>query len=318
VKPRALFVRERGGVRAPWRIAFFVMATLVTGMAVSALVYPALALTSLVSLAREWDVPLDSLGALLALLGGTYAAARVVDGLPAATPADGATGGAWAQVGLGRRALSWRSNTIGLVVGALAILVPVAALLAAGRLEMERQPQVESWSQAARAALFMLAPSALVEELAMRGYLLTTLRKAIRTPGAVAVTSVAFALLHLFNPGPTIMSTAVVALAGVFLATVRLVTGSLFAAWAAHFAWNFAQAALLHAPVSGLALPTPGYRLADHGPAWLTGGEWGPEGGLAAAAGMLVATFLLVWRPKRGASNRGAEPAGPAPHPSEA
>jgi hypothetical protein len=101
-------------------------------------------------------------------------------------------------------------------------------------------------------------------------------------------------MLHLLNPDPTLLSTTMVALAGVFLATVRLMTGSLWAAGIAHLAWNLAQAVVLHAPVSGLPMPTPGYRLVDHGPAWLTGGEWGPEGGIAAAGGMLLATFLLV------------------------
>lgn len=300
MKPIALFVRD-GGVRAPWRIAFFLIVTLAAGTAVAGIIYPVIAATPLVSLARQWNVPLDQLGALLALLAGTWASLRIVDG---------ATTGAWARVGLGASALSWRTLAIGLAVGTLAILVPSALLLASGRLQLEPQPAIESWAQAARAALFLLVPAALVEEIALRGYLLSTLRDAIRTPGAVVVTSVLFALLHLFNPGPTIVSTTVVALAGVFLATVRLVTGSLYAAWIAHFAWNFAQAAVLHAPVSGLALPTPGYRLTDRGPEWLTGGSWGPEGGLAAAAGMLVATFLLVWRSRKGARTKSGEPSG--------
>jgi hypothetical protein len=106
-------------------------------------------------------------------------------------------------------------------------------------------------------------------------------------------------MMHLLNPDPTILSTGMVALAGLFLATIRLTTGSLWAAWIAHLAWNVVQAIVLHAPVSGLPLPTPGYRLVDQGPVWLTGGPWGPEGGLAAAAGMLVATFLLVWISRR-------------------
>jgi hypothetical protein len=301
VTVRALFVREGGGVRTPWRIAFFSLATMAAGTAVAGIVYPAVASTPIVPLARRWNVPLDQLGALLALLAGTYASLRVVDG---------ARDGAWARVGLGAGARSWRSLAVGLVAGTLAILVPSALLLATGRLELERQPAIESWVRAAGAAAVVLAPAALVEELAMRGYLLSSLRDAIRAPGAVAVTSVVFALLHLFNPGPTIVSTAVVALAGVFLATVRLVTGSLFAAWIAHLAWNFVQAAVLHAPVSGIALPTPGYRLADRGPEWLTGGAWGPEGGLAAAAGMLVATFLLVWRPRRASRTQGGEQGG--------
>jgi hypothetical protein len=78
-------------------------------------------------------------------------------------------------------------------------------------------------------------------------------------------------------------------------------------------AWNLVQAVVLHAPVSGLPLPTPGYRLVDNGPGWLTGGPWGPEGGLAAAGGMLVATFLLVrYQPHEpaGQVRIGSDPSG--------
>jgi membrane protease YdiL (CAAX protease family) len=231
-------------------------------------------------------VPLADLGELLGLLIGTYAALRVVDGV---------RDGAWSRVGLGAGGLRPRLLLTGLAAGTLGILVPCGILLAAGRLGIERQPPDPlSWWSAARGTFFLLLPAAFVEELAIRGYLLTTLIEGAGAPVAVALTSVLFAMLHLLNPEPGVLSTGMVALAGVFLATVRLATGSLWAACIAHLAWNVVQAIVLHAPVSGLPLPAPGYRLVDHGPAWLTGGSWGPEGGLAAAAGMLVATFLLV------------------------
>lgn len=297
----ALFVRDGGGVRTPWRLAFFAVATFAAGTIVAGVITPLVEATPLVSLAREWDVPLDQLGSLLALLAGTWAALRFMDGSAA---------GGWTRLGLGRQALRGRALAIGLAAGTLAILLPSALLLASGHLHLEPQPPIESWGRAARESCFVLAPAALIEEMALRGYMFTSLRSAIRAPGAVAVTSVLFGLLHLFNPAPTVLSTVVVALAGVFLATVRLATESLYAAWIAHFAWNFVQAGILHAPVSGLALPTPGYRLVDRGPEWLTGGAWGPEGGVAAAAAMLVATFLLVWRPRRGPRTLDGEPGG--------
>ena len=106
------------------------------------------------------------------------------------------------------------------------------------------------------------------------------------------------------KPNPSILTNPVLhivldrpRIAANIASIVRLATGSLYATIVAHFAWNFAQAVVLAAPVSGLALPTPGYRLVDHGPSWLTGGSWGPEGGLAAAAAMIVTTFLLLRRP---------------------
>lgn len=275
-----------GRVRAWWRVAFFVLVTLAGGVVAANIAYEAISLTPLVGLAREYTVPLAEYGQLLALLIGTYAAVRIVDGV---------RDGIWSRVGLGLEGLRPRWLLIGLAVGTLAILVPCALLVGVNRFSFERQPaEVMSWWSAARSALFVLTPAALVEELAMRGYLLTTLVEGVGAPFAIAITSVLFALIHLLNPDPTFLSTGMVALAGLFLATIRLTTGSLWAAWIAHLAWNLVQAVVLHAPVSGLPLPTPGYRLVDHGPVWLTGGPWGPEGGLAAAAGMLVATFLLV------------------------
>lgn len=281
-----VFHKSDGRVRAWWRIAFFVLFTLVGGVVAGNIAYAAISVTPLVNLAREYSFPLAVYGELLALLIGTYAAVRVVDGV---------RDGIWARVGLGPGGLRPRWLSIGLAAGTLAILLPCALLVGARRFSFERQPaEIISWWSAARSALFVLAPAALVEELAMRGYLLTTLVEGVGAPFAIAITSVLFALIHLFNPDPTFLSTGMVALAGLFLATLRLTTGSLWAAWIAHLAWNLVQAVVLHAPVSGLPLPTPAYRLVDHGPVWLTGGPWGPEGGLAAAAGMLVATFLLV------------------------
>jgi uncharacterized protein len=281
-----VFLRTDGRVRAWWRVAFFFFATTAGGALATSVVYEAISLTPLVNVAREGGVPLAEWGQVLALLIGTYAAVRVVDGT---------RHGIWTRVGLGLDGLRVRWLLIGLAAGALAILVPCGVLLATGRVSFEAQPaEIQSWWSAARDAMVLLTPAAFAEELAVRGYLLTTLVEGVGAPFAVAITSVLFAILHLLNPDPTFLSTGMVALAGLFLATVRLATGSLWAASIAHLAWNLAQAVLLHAPVSGLPLPTPGYRLLDHGPVWLTGGPWGPEGGSAAAAGMLVATFLLV------------------------
>jgi membrane protease YdiL (CAAX protease family) len=151
-----------------------------------------------------------------------------------------------------------------------------------------------NWGEAAVRAAAMLAPAALTEELTFRGYALTLLQRAWGSPVAIAVTSIAFGFVHLLNPGVTLQSVAMVALAGVFLAIVRLAFDSLWSAWLAHFAYNFVQLAVFHTAVSGLALPQPGYRAVATGPAWLTGGAWGPEAGVAAAFGMLVVSFLLA------------------------
>jgi hypothetical protein len=129
---------------------------------------------------------------------------------------------------------------------------------------------------------------------------------------AIGVTSVAFAGLHLLNPGVSVLSLLVVALAGVVLGLVRWRTQSLPAAWAAHFGWNFALVGIAHATVSGQAFATPSYRLVDDGPSWLTGGTWGPEGGAAAAVALGVAAVCLSkWQPRiAGATDNQTWPTG--------
>ena len=181
----------------------------------------------------------------------------------------------------------------GLAAGWFAISIPAGLLIWFGALRIV-PAEAGNWWAGAGLALAILVPAALTEELALRGYAFTLLRRAWGVTTAVLVTSVAFGLLHLFNPGVTAQSVLLVSLAGVFLALVRLAFNSLWAAWLAHLAYNFVQLAVLHTPVSGLAVPQPYYRTISTGPAWLTGGAWGPEAGAAAALGMLGVSFLLA------------------------
>jgi hypothetical protein len=80
---------------------------------------------------------------------------------------------------------------------------------------------------------------------------------------------------------------------------VRVVYDSLYAAWAAHTAWNWVMAVPLHAPVSGLRFEAPDYRTVSAGPEWITGGAWGPEGGFAAVLGMMAGLAYLYTRRRR-------------------
>jgi hypothetical protein len=141
-----------------------------------------------------------------------------------------------------------------------------------------------------------LLPAAVGEELLLRGYIFAVLRESIGWRWTLIATSVAFGLLHMSNPGAEAESVLLVVLAGFFLGSVLLATGSLYAAITVHFAWNWVMAAGLHSPVSGIAIVAPDYRVVDSGPDWLTGGSWGPEGGLAAALSMFAVIIYIYGR----------------------
>lgn len=200
----------------------------------------------------------------------------------------------WWAVGLGASAWSAGSLTLGMFAGALAIGIPTGLLIALGDLTFVAAPGGNE-VRTLLLSVAVLAPAALTEELLVRGYPFAVLRETWGWPAATAITSVVFGLLHLGNPGATPLAIANVMAAGVFLAGIRVVTGSLAAAWAAHFAWNWTMSAGFHTAVSGLPFGTPDYRLVDTGPDWLSGGSWGPEGGVITAVGMIGTFAGLTW-----------------------
>lgn len=204
----------------------------------------------------------------------------------------------WRDVGLGREAARPAPVARATLVGACAIGGACVALLVVGWLRLVPST-TGSIAGAAFSVTAFLLPAALYEEVLCRGYLLTALRDAVGSRWAVGLMSVVFGLLHAHNAGATVESVLVVTLAGVFLAAVRVAYDSLYAAWGAHAAWNWVMAVPLHAPVSGLRFEAPEYRAVSAGPEWITGGTWGPEGGLAAALGMLAALGYLYARQRR-------------------
>ncbi len=205
----------------------------------------------------------------------------------------------WDAIDFSRASAGARPLLLGWCAGALPISLACVALLATGLLRMVSSTADATWMGAAFRTTLVLLPAALAEELICRGYLLTVVRDSVGPRIAVLTTSVMFALLHLFNPGATAMSVAVVMLSGVLLATVRLALGSLYAAWMAHFAWNWIMAVPLHAPVSGIEFESPLYKAMTSGPSWLSGGAWGPEGGLAAALSLIAGLAYFYTRQRR-------------------
>lgn len=263
---------------AAGRIGAFIGLSLVALVVVPALVYPFVQLANAAAGTRLIGY---SVIGCVALLVATAVAVRIFrEPWREATRLGVDALGAWPVVG-------------GLSAGWFAIAIPTGLLIWLGVLHVV-PAEPGNWEEGALLALAILVPAALTEELALRGYAFNLLLRAWGPVAAIGVTSVLFGLLHLFNPGVTALSVTMVTLAGVFLAAVRLAFNSLWAAWLAHLAYNFVQAAVFHTTVSGLAIPQPNYRTVSAGPDWLTGGAWGPEAGVAAAGGMLVVSFLLA------------------------
>jgi len=142
--------------------------------------------------------------------------------------------------------------------------------------------------------LLLLAPLALAEEIIFRGVPLVLLAEAIGRPPAIVLLSFLFSLAHITNPDVTIQALGNIALAGILLSLAFYSPGGMWTAFAAHAGWNVTLA-LLGAPVSGLPFDIPLIDYTMRGPSWLTGGAFGPEGGLLGTL-TLTAAIVLVMR----------------------
>jgi membrane protease YdiL (CAAX protease family) len=279
---RDFFYARSGLLRAPWRILGFLV---VLFIAATIFAYAMSRVLSHATITRNAQMA-SFLVLLAAALVAHAVMLRLVDRR------------SWATIGLAARQATPRALTIGLALGALGILVPSGVLLLAHWLRPESVSAVpESWGRFALLMAVFFLPQALTEELLFRGYIFAAIRDAVGWRWALLLTSIVFGLLHSQNPGANIEPLVIVTLAGFFLGGILLLTDSLWAAWMAHFAWNWSMAALLHTAVSGIPETAPGYRVIDAGPDWATGGTWGPEGGAFAAVGMLVGLWILAaWR----------------------
>jgi membrane protease YdiL (CAAX protease family) len=193
--------------------------------------------------------------------------------------------------------LRWdRRSTADLLVGfaitALVMLAIFACEMATG--SISRGPAtaatgMPSW----QATLFMMfaAPE---EEIVNRSLLLSGVAIALggRNTTAILLTAVAFGLAHLANPGASAASALGNALGGLIYAYAFVLSGRIWLPVGLHFAWNFVQGPVLGFPVSGLSMGGL-QQIRDLGPAWLTGGAYGPEAGAVGIAFRFVVLALV-------------------------
>jgi membrane protease YdiL (CAAX protease family) len=287
-----LFINSAGRLRSGWRLLIFaalfvtiefLLATagrLVYAVAVQ--VAPGRDLSSLFE-----NIVYRSLLLLGALIAG-FICTRWLEGLP------------WRALGLWFHQRWLRDMLFGSAVGIVSLALATCMATIGGGL---------SFSIASRGVLLKVVQTllfsavifivaALAEEALFRGYPLQTMTRAGLFIVGTFLTSLAFAGVHLGNPnfkqGLPFLN---LILAGVWFAVAYFRTRSLWFPWGLHWAWNWALGSLFGLPVSGITeiAPYPLLHGTDLGPAWLTGGDYGIEGGLACTIALILSTFF-IWR----------------------
>ncbi len=290
--PKKLFINSAGRLRSGWRLAVFVLAYIICLFLFTSLVRVVYAAGIYFSPGvRLGSYVQDVVYRLIVMASGLaagYLCARFLEGLP------------WRSLGLTLHVGWFRDLLIGTAIGIASLALAAAIATAGGGLRFTFStadifPQVAK-TLVLSGVLFIVA--ALAEEALFRGYPLQTLTRARLAVLGLLLTSVPFAAVHLQNPnvaqGFTFVNTA---LAGVWLATAYLRTRSLWFPLGVHWAWNWALGSLFGLPVSGITriAPHPFLQGTDLGPAWLTGGSYGIEGGLACTITLVIST-VFIWR----------------------
>jgi len=202
-----------------------------------------------------------------------------------------------AELGLERTA-ALRDSGGGFLLGVV-IVVPVIvlAILAGGMRYGSDDGTVVQYISTGAWTVVVLLCAAAAEEFLFRGYPLRVLAERWGSAAALVLTTVAFSAVHGSNPHVGVLALVNIALAGLLLGMILLVTGSLWWAIGLHAGWNFATSFVADLPVSGLVLvDAPLIEVTAAGNPLLTGGAFGLEGGLAATAGLLLAVGCLAQR----------------------
>ena len=202
---------------------------------------------------------------------------------------------------------------LGLVLGILMISSVYLILILSGQI-VTRGFIISSESFVAiMIGLFMWIPQGACEEVMFRGYMMSRTAARFGTVFAVCFSSLLFSVFHSGNVGFSILAFVNLFLIALLFAMISLWRNGIWMTCAAHTIWNFSQGSIYGLRVSGNTpaaslLSTSYTRSASD---VITGGDFGPEGGLAVTAVtviLLIAVFILLGKSKNGSAERTALP----------
>lgn len=133
------------------------------------------------------------------------------------------------------------------------------------------------------------------EEILCRGYFMVSIGRRYSMTAAVIINSVAFAALHLSNPGISLLAIVNLTLFGIFASVCFIKTGNIWLIGALHSVWNLVQGNVYGIKVSGMTTPCTVFTsTAIEGKELLNGGEFGLEGGIAVTIVLIIGIVLLM------------------------
>jgi membrane protease YdiL (CAAX protease family) len=219
---------------------------------------------------------------------GTFAAAAVANAVVLRIYERGNL----ASIGLGWTAASRRNLSLGVLGGIGAAMVVIIIPLVLRAADLESVPNEPfRWPSLLFVSILLLF-GAVGEEMLFRGYAFQVLVKGIGAFATILPMAVLFGLAHSLNLnfGPLALANTI--LWGVVLGYSFLRSGDLWLPIGLHFGWNWTLP-LLGVNLSGFTMNVTGYTMHWKFGGLLSGGAYGPEGGLLTTAVVIGLFFYL-------------------------
>jgi membrane protease YdiL (CAAX protease family) len=200
-------------------------------------------------------------------------------------------------LGLERSGAVWRFGR-GLLVGVALYAAALGICAALGYVSVQpADPQRQEGLVIQSVLLILLGwlVQGSTEELLCRGWLLPVIGARTRPWVGLLLSALVFAVLHGPNPNVTPLAILNLVLFGLFAGLYALREGGVWGIGALHAAWNWTQGSLFGIAVSGGEVGPSLFSLELRGPAAITGGAFGSEGGLAVTAVLLLGCGALLW-----------------------
>ncbi len=284
------FYNEFGRLRSGWRFTFFIVAFVFVISLISPVIFFLLRILKInvESSSLLSRILVSSVGLVLAILLG-WACGKLFEDLP------------FRALGTWFTKYWLKDLVLGILIGGISVGFAVLIAVTFGGLRFHYN---EAAGSAAIQVTLLVSGivflfGAAFEEVLVRGYILQTFVRANLAWLAIILTSVFFAVGHLTNPNAELFSSINTGLAGIWLAIAYLKTRTLWLAFGIHFSWNWVMGAFFGIEVSGLTdlVNAPLLKEMDSGPSWITGGEYGLEGGIACTIALILSTALIWFLP---------------------
>ena len=195
----------------------------------------------------------------------------------------------------GKGKAPWRNYLRGMLLGFILISSVYVLLFVTGQVSFKGYALTSDNVGLFFLYLLMWIPQGATEEIMMRGYMMPRIAGRFGIPFGIFFSSMCFSLLHAGNAGFSVLALINLSLIAALFACIALRQGHIYTVCAMHTVWNFCQGNLYGLEVSGNPQSASVFSSAPTKMSKdiLTGGTFGPEGGLCVTIVIAVAFIVL-------------------------